>query len=180
MDLKEFAETMRVRAALLNDPDLRERLGVVACNQVNAEVKRRVFRDGVAMDGSQIGRYSTKPGYFSISQPGLPKIAPKGKNGSKRAKKTFYSEEGYRGYRQAVGRQVGKVDLNMTGATFNGVGVGVGSNGMPAFGIRTKEALDRIEGNEERFSKITVTPSEQERLEGRNAALRELKFVLGI
>lgn len=87
MDLKEFAETMRVRAALLNDPDLRERLGVVACNQVNAEVKRRVFRDGVAMDGSQIGRYSTKPGYFSVSQPGLPKIAPKGKNGSKREKK---------------------------------------------------------------------------------------------
>lgn len=180
MDLKEFAETMRVRAALLNDPDLRERLGVVACNEVSAIKKREVFRDGIAMDGSQIGRYSTKPAYFSVSQPGLPKIAPKEKNGSKRAKKTFYLEEGYKGYRQAVGRQGGKVDLNMTGATFNGVGVGVGSNGMPAFGIRTREALVRIEGNEEHFGKNIMTPGENIRLAGRNAALRELKFVLGI
>lgn len=178
MNLKEFSETMQARARLLQDPALRERLGVVAANEVSAIVKRRVFRDGISADGSQIGQYSTKPAYFSVSKPGVPKIAPKGK--TKRAKKTYYSATGYKGYRSAVGRQSGKVDLNMTGATFGGVGVGTAQNGLPAFGIKTNEALQRIEGNEDRFDKVTVTPNESERLAGRDAALRELKFVLGL
>jgi hypothetical protein len=180
MTLSEFSNTLNARAALMKDPALRERLGVVAANEVSAMVKRRVFRDGVSTDGSQIGQYSTKPGWFSTSTRGLPKLAPKGKNGSTRAKKTIYSEQGYRGFRVAVGRQAGKVDLNLTGATFRGVGVGIGGNGLPAFGITTQEALQRIEGNEERFDTVTVTPSEQERVAGREAARRELKFILQI
>lgn len=180
MTLYDFEKELQARVRLLSDPALRERLAVVAANRVSASVKRRVFRDGIAQDGSPIGQYSTKPGWFTTSAPGLPKLSPKGKPPSNRAKKTIYSEIGYKGYRDAVGRQSNKVDLNLSGSTFNGVGVGVGADGLPAFGIKTKEAVERIEGNEDRFSCITVTPNEQERNEGRSDALAELKVILGI
>jgi hypothetical protein len=180
MTLDDFQKHLQARGRLLRDPALRERLGVVAANRVSALVKRRVFRDGIAQDGSNIGQYSTKPGWFTTSAPGLPKLSPKGKPPSNRAKKTIYSETGYKGYRNELGRQSAKVDLNLSGATFNGVGVGVGADGLPAFGIKTKEAVERIAGNEDRFDCITVTPNEQERSEGRADALEELKFILGI
>ena len=180
MNLSDFGEKLHGLAALLRDPAIRERMSIVAANQVSAEVKRRVFQNGIAQDGSQIGKYSTKEGWFSTSRPGLPKISAKGKPPSNRAKKTLYSATGYKGYREAVGRQSGKVDLNLTGSTFNGVGTGVGRDGLPAFGIKTTEAKNRIAGNEERFDCITVTPNEQERESGREAAKRELQFILGI
>ena len=180
MTLAELQQQLEARAKLLNDAGLKERLAIVASNEVSASVKRRVFRDGIAQDGSQIGSYSTTPARFSISTPGLPKLSPKSKPPSTRAKKTYYSESGYKGFRNAVGRQNQKVDLNLSGATFQGVGTGVAPSGVPAFGIRTKEALQRIEGNEERFNCITITPNELERKAGIEAALRELKFILNI
>lgn len=180
MNLDDFSDLMRTRARLLQDAGLRERLALVAANTVSALVKRRVFRDGIAQDGSTIGSYSTKPGHFSTSIRGLPRLSPKGKPPSKRAQKTYYSESGYKGFRDAVGRQSGHIDLNLTGATFNGTGVGVGASGLPGFGIKTKEARDRIEGNEGRFDCVTVTPNESERKEGREAAKREIQFILKI
>ena len=180
MTLDDFSKHLKGQYLLLRDTAVRERLAVVAANRVSALVKRRVFRDGVAQDGSQIGQYSTKPGWFTTSAPGLPKLSPKGKPPSKRAKKTIYSESGYKGYRNEVGRQSAKVDLNLTGSTFNGVGVGVNSDGLPSFGIKTKEAVERINGNEDRFSCITITPNDQERNDGREDALAELKFILGL
>lgn len=178
MTLKEFAETWRARADLLQDRALKDRLGVVAANEVSAMVKRRVFLDGIAIDGTQIGQYSTRPAYFSTDQPGLPKISPKGK--TKRAKKTRYSETGYAGFRRLVGRQNSHVDLHLTGATFRGCGVGVNASNFPAFGIKTKEATERIDGNEKRFGKIILTPNAIEREAGRSAALRELQYILNI
>lgn len=179
MTLDEFVAVLHARAALLRDPALRERLALIAANRVSALVKRRVFQNGTAQDGSAIGQYSTKPGYFSVNNPGVPKIAPKSKVGRK-GNKSFYSETGYAGYRKAVGRQSQKVDLNLSGATFQGVGVGTGLNGLPAFGIKTKEALQRIEGNEDRFDCVTVTPNQQERESAREDVREELRIILGI
>ena len=175
----EFVAILRQRAAALSDPALRDRLATVAALRVSADVKRRVFQNGTAQDGSQIGQYSTRPAYFSTSIPGVPKISPKSKVGRK-GNKTFYSETGYSGFRKAAGRQSVKVDLNLTGATFHGVGVGVASNGIPAFGIKTNEALKRIEGNEDRFDCVTVTPNEQEIESAREDVREELRIVLGI
>ena len=178
MTLDEFSFSMKAKQALLKDPALRERLALVAANAVTVLVKRRVFRDGIAQDGSLIGKYSTKPAYFGIKTPGVPKLAAKGK--TPRAKSSYYAKGGYAEYRQAVGRQSAKVDLNLSGATFLGVGAGVNGSGLPAFGIKTKEAQERIEGNELRFDCVTVTPNEAERQAGRDAATQEIKFILGI
>jgi len=179
MTTEEFIAILNARTALLNDPNLRERLALIAANRVSAEVKRRVFFRGVAQDGSQIGQYSKKPAYFPKSTPGLPKLPGRSKVGRK-GNKTYYSPAGYAGYRAATGRQNSKVDLNMTGATFDAVGVGNGPNGLPAFGIKTKEALNRIEGNEQRFQAVTVTPNDVEVQSAREDVREELRFIFGI
>lgn len=180
MSIDEFSQVLAQRVKLLESPAIRERLSLVAANQVSALVKRRVFRDGIAQDGNSIGNYSTKPAWFPAKGKGLPALAPKGKPPSKRAKKTVYSSQGYKGYREMVGRQSNVVDLNLTGSTFNGVGTGVGPSGIPAFGIKTKEAIDIIDGNEQRFNKVTITPNAAEVKAGREAAQNELKFILGL
>lgn len=178
MNLADFSDLMRARARLLQDPALRERLALVAANAITVSVKRRVFQNGIAQDGSLIGSYSTKPAYFSTGVRGLPKISPKGK--TKRAIRSFYSESGYKGFRDAVGRQSGKVDLNLTGATFSGVGVGVGRNGLPAFGVKTNDALKKIQGNEQRFDCVTITPNDDERQEAHDAVRREINYLFKI
>lgn len=180
MTLDDFSKTMSERAALLADPSLRERLAVVAANTVIVLVKRRVFRDGIAQDGSLIGKYSTTEAWYPIFKPGVPKISPKGKPENSKAKKTFYSETGYSGYRARLGRQNSKVDLNLSGGTFNAVKIGVGEKGITGMGVITALARDIIEGNEARFDCVTVTPNEEERAAGRDAAKRELEFILGI
>lgn len=179
MTLNEFVAVLNARAALLNDKALRERLALVAANRVSALVKRRVFQNGTAQSGSAIGSYSKKPAYFAINRPGLPKISPKSKVGRK-GNKTYYAAGGYAEFRAAAGRQSSKVDLNLTGATFNGVGVGTGSGNLPAFGIKTGEALDRIEGNEKRFSAVIVTPNLQEMESAREDVREELRIIFKI
>jgi len=180
MTLSEFSFNIKAKEALLKDPALRERLAIVAANAVTVLVKRRVFSDGIAQDGSPIGKYSTKEGWFQIDKTGLPKISPKSKRKGGKPTKTYYSESGYAGYRKRVGRQSAFVDLKLTGGTFNAVGTAQGAKGLIAFGIRTELAKDIIEGNELRFDCVTVTPNEAERQAGRDAAIRELKFILGI
>lgn len=82
-------------------------------------IKNRITRDGQATDGSEIGQYSTTPGYYSRKQY-VKKGAfkPSGKPGSNRnpdPRKTAYLAEGYRELREIQGRPVDKVNLNYTG-----------------------------------------------------------------
>lgn len=179
MTNQELVAVLRGRIAALQNPALRERLAIVAANRVSALVKRRVFQNGLAQDGSKIGTYSTKPAYFATNKPGVPKIAPKSKVGRK-GNKTYYAAGGYAEYRKAAGRQSQTVDLNLTGATFSGVGVGQAANRLPGFGIKTKEALQRIEGNEARFDAVTVTPNKEEIESARKDVRKEIRIILGI
>jgi len=179
MTLEEFIEANRAKIRLLEDRALNERLGVVACNRISALVKRRVYRDGIAQNGSPIGRYSTKEGYFTTSLPGLPKIAPKSKVGRK-GNKTFYSKTGYKGYREAVGRQSETVDLNLTGATFQATGVGQGQGGKIAFGIKNRRAAEIMDSNEQRFGKIIASPNQTEVESAHDDVREELAIILKI
>ena len=94
MTPNELSARLRIMQEALQNPALRDRMAVAACNQISALVKRRVFRDGIAQDGGKIGSYSTKPAYFSTSIPGLPKVAPKGK--AKRAKRPITAKRAIR------------------------------------------------------------------------------------
>lgn len=97
-------------------------LRIVATSMLG-EIKVRIHQKGIASDGSDIGKYSTKPAYFPPVS-GLPKFDAQGKTGKKvfasgekkgQAHKTRYFETGYSGLRGATGRQVSKVDLSLTG-----------------------------------------------------------------
>jgi len=86
-------------------------------------VKRRIYLEGRAADGSDIGQYSTRPIYIN------PKNSPKdfgrpiGKTGSKfktgekkgQDHKTRYFPDGYKGFRNSIGRPVNKVNLSLSG-----------------------------------------------------------------
>ena len=61
MTPNELSARLRIMQEALQNPALRDRMAVAACNQISALVKRRVFRDGIAQDGGKIGSYSTKP-----------------------------------------------------------------------------------------------------------------------
>lgn len=178
MSLEEFIALNKAKIQLLQDRELNERLGIVACNRVSALVKRRVFSDGVAQDGSKIGSYSTKEGWFSINTPGIPKLTAKGKGEKPRAKKTFYSERGYRGFREAVGRQSSYVDLNLSGSLFRSVGVGQGSAGNIAFGIKNAPSADIMDGHEEKYGKIILSPNREEIESAHEDVREELAIIL--
>lgn len=178
MTLEEFVELNKAKIRLLEDRELNERLGVVACNRVSALVKRRVFSEGEAQDGSKIGSYSTKEGWFTTNTPGLPKLSPKGKGPKPRAKKTVYQEQGYKGFRTAVGRQSSYVDLNLTGSLFRSVGVGQGRGGTIAFGIKNDASADIMQGHEEKYSKIIATPNAQEIESAHDDVREELAIIL--
>ncbi len=183
MTTEEFIAILNARTALLNDPNLRERLALIAANQVSVDVKRRVFQKGIAQDGLEIGKYSSTSAYFPINKPGLPSINPLGKNRRKpgqKQNKTFYAKDGYSQYRKRVGRQNNRVDLNLTGSTALAVGVGQVDNRLPAFGIKNADAVKIIDGNEQRFKANIITPSKSEVEAAREAVREELRFIFGI
>lgn len=64
---------------------------------VHGEMSQRIFEQGEAADGSQIGQYSTTPGTY-----GMP------------GKKAKFYPGGYKQFKQDVGRQSSFVDLKLT------------------------------------------------------------------
>lgn len=89
-----------------------------------AEMKTRVFEEGGATSGD-IGKYSTKPLYVSINaNPGKSFGQPTGKTGKskfttgKKAGQSHtskYFQRGYDEYKSAIGRNIGKVNLFLSG-----------------------------------------------------------------
>lgn len=138
--------------------------------QLTADFKDRIFQDGQDNDGNQIGSYSTKPMYVSISsqtsQVKKSGLKAKGKysnkdfaNGKKR--RSQYFPDGYKGYRDAVGRQSGKVDLFLTGDMFRDIRLGI-SEGSVQLAFASDFQVQKANGNEERFNKVIFAPSEEE------------------
>ena len=100
-------------------------------NKLNGRIKRRVFLEGKNSSGSGIGTYSTKPYYASLNATrkryggrvkasglkarGKNSAAQKFKNGKPR--KSRYLQDGYKEFRQQVGRgkNGGKINLDLTG-----------------------------------------------------------------
>lgn len=88
-----------------------------------SDIKRRIFNEGMATDGGEIGQYSTKPIYVNpVNSPaafGRPigKTGSKFKTGTKKGQdhKTRYFPNGYKGFRDAIGRPTDKVNLSLSG-----------------------------------------------------------------
>lgn len=151
-------------------------LALVAAKELEAVMKRRIFQDGKAQNGQQIGKYSTKPIYVNPNKPkkGLPKsklskLKPRGKdpksgtrfkNGKPR--KTHYLDKGYSGLRRVFGRQNSKVDLNLTGSLRLSIKT---VSRRSAAAVVFTDAADQAKarGNERRFRKRIFSPSLSEK-----------------
>ena len=134
-----------------------------------SQMGERIFQEGKATDGSQIGNYDTEKELY-VNPKRAPKSFPtKGKTGKSKFKngekhKTCYFES-YSAYRKKVGRQSKKVNLVLFGilqSDFvkapsiknNYVSVSVSQNNS-----------DKIDGAESRYDKKIFALSEDEREE---------------
>ncbi|MGB0863367.1 MAG: hypothetical protein ACPGXZ_10635 [Saprospiraceae bacterium] len=175
MNLENTKARLNFLKTILESQSTMQRVQVVATKAMEAEHKSRIFTDGKASDGSEIGKYSKKETHISVPVVGLPSIKPKGK--TRKAKKTKYYADGYKGFREDVGRQTAKVDLNLTGTTASQLQTGKSQNAT-TYGFTQQRAVDIMQGNEKRYRKEIIKPSVAERNVAHNAAQREIKQLL--
>jgi hypothetical protein len=189
MNSDDLLRKLYAQKAVLESTATAERVGFVACNTVAGLHQQRIFDEGKATDGSSIGNYSQTPIYVnpkkvqrgSVRRAGLG--SPKGKTGrtvfasSQKPHKTVYFGAGYSGFRNAVGRQTAKVDLNLTGASAASLKV-VRKGRTYAYGFTNRERMNILKGNEKRFAKTILQTSEKEKRMGARAAKQEIERIL--
>jgi hypothetical protein len=108
---------------------------------MEADIKRRIFLDGLDANGTKIGSYSTDPIYVGVeaakkrygSQIPTSKLKGKGKGGKGKFKngktrKSQYFERGYAGFREFMGRDIGTVNLDLTSNLQNSILTGTSGN----------------------------------------------------
>lgn len=185
MILENLLTRLRTLSFIVGSDETARRVSIAASIRVLGAMKRRIFTDGLATDGSQIGTYSTNAFYqnpnklIGVAASG---VKPAGKNGlstfkNGKQKKTKYLALGYQQLRELTGRQSDYVDLNFSGSTQGALQFGLRGD-LAVIGFVNQEAAEIIAKNEERFGKDIITPSEEERLAGSQAARAELEAIL--
>lgn len=136
-------------------------------NELLATTKNRIIRNGENTNGQQIGAYSRKPGYYSktqfVNKGGFKGV---GKNGGT-PRKTMYLPQGYYQFRSIQGREVNKVNVNLSGDTMNRYQISVRTNEI-VMGMTTQKAANIRKGNEKRF-RSSIYPSTKQELATYNA-----------
>lgn len=151
----------------------------LAVKSVQSQQSERIFVNGQASDGSQIGTYEdTKPVYVSDSAgpragKHTGKAGNKKKKNGKDYKTTYY--QSYEAFRQAQGRESGFVNLRLFGhlqTDFNNAPVQVDNF---TFDIKVSDtSFKKARGNEARFGKKIFLPTQDEN----KTFLRVLNFEL--
>lgn len=164
MTISEYK--MKIERAI-QDKSLYENPLLLAASSAMAIMGQRIFSDGKNTEGGDIGKYSTKPLYVSLSTKPKPTGAPTGKTGDSIFKSgnkhlSKYFPDGYRGYRANVGRESEKVNLSMTNemrldfSNQNLVAPKPIKTGELEYSILLKKKINQKKrsGNEERFGTI--------------------------
>lgn len=116
MTIKEFADLLQRKAKNLKTFSEPVRIGALTAT---AEMGKRIFDEGKKTDGSQIGKYDTKPIYVSMSAVPKPKGAPTGKpSGKKKVKKItgfFTVEDPVTGEEKTVREVIGRETIAEAG-----------------------------------------------------------------
>jgi hypothetical protein len=134
---------------------------------VVADMSQRIFVEGKASNGSDIGKYDTENELY-VSPENSPKKLPlKGKDGkSKKANgekyKTSYFES-YSAFKKKVSGKNNKVNLNLFGILQSNFANGVSQDGNAVIVSLTEENDNKKEGQEARFNKKIFFLSKQER-----------------
>jgi len=124
-----------------------------AVNELLAEVKNRISRDGKNTAGGKTGDYSSKPMYASKKQfVRTGSFKPIGKTGRK-TKSTMYLAAGYKQLRQIQGRDTSAVNETYSGATMASYQISVHETDIVT-GMTDKRAAAIRAGQEKKFGKI--------------------------
>lgn len=139
----------------------------VAMRQLLAKFTRRIFNEGKATNGIQIGNYSTRTvvKFQEGDYKALNKLA------QRRTKQSVNKKIPYIELRRKSGRQVAYVDLQFTDRLFNSVVVDY-MNGSWTLGFNNLERAKIARENEIRFKKTIFQPSDEEITEAKRAAIQ--------
>ena len=158
--LKEFPEA--------TDKALRE-----TAERMLAQIGTRIYEQGGAQSGD-IGKYSTKPIYISASASPRSFGRPIGKTGKSKFKtgqdhKSRYFERGYDEFKTTVGRNIGKVNLSLSGQ-LNLQTTVIAITGGYGIGWARDEQFNIAEGQEKHFGKKIWSLTSDEDIEARRIA----------
>lgn len=137
----------------------------VAMRQLIAKFTTRIFNQGKATNGAQIGNYSTKT-YVKFAEGDFKSL---NKNAQKRTRQSVNRKIQYIELRKKAGRQVAYVDLQFTDRLFNSIVVAY-TDGHWTLGFNNLERAQIARENEVRFKKQIFYPSEEEIAEAKRAA----------
>ena len=151
-------------------------------NELLAEMKDRIFDNGIATDGGKIRiEYSKgKRKYTKEDFEGVKGFKP---NTTIKKRKTgveepaMLIEDGYSGFRKAAGRQNDYVDLDLTSSMRNNLQIGL-ENDEVVIGFSSQFESDKMRENEERYKKNIVKPSESDIDKARLAITAEIEELI--
>jgi len=149
-----------------------EQVSLVAAKAAEAALKRRVFNEGKAADGTMIGQYSTKEARFGESA-----FAVRGAFRPDAGKRSMLLTGGYAELRRLNGRQANYVDLQYTGSLIRSITTQA-TGGAHAVVISTNDDAEVARHNEARFGKVVFEAGENELQAIEQAAIFEIERLL--
>lgn len=147
---------------------------------MQGDIILHVNNEGKRTDGTDIGQYSTTPIHISIaeaqarygSQIPISKLKPRGAKTKGIAatfrvvnedgeqvgvtRKSAYFPDGWKGFRNAMGRDTSKVNLKLTGQLSGSIETGTNGN-VTTIAFTNEFAAKKARGNEEHFTGSTNT-----------------------
>jgi hypothetical protein len=172
----------------------KERVALAAATAMKAEMIDRIFNRGEASDGSAIGDYSTKPGYYTKEQ-FVRKAAfkPQGKNGFKGEKvvynkqtgkgkivkkkpQSMYLKAGYTEFRDIQGRKTNTKNYKLTGSLEKSIQVYKDQQDI-IIAIKDKHESDKRHGLEAQDGKAVFKPSAKDIKVYKDAIKNEVEYL---
>lgn len=164
--------------ALLTNPETFDSIVRTVAIGSLASMQTRIYEDGEKSDSTKIGKYSTTPIYVSVvANPGKSFGRPIGKTGQSkfadgRDHKSRYFKDGYDGFKSAIGRNPGFVNLSLSGQLNSQMSIITTSTGYGIGWIDT-EKVDRALALQDKYGKLwSLTQNENE--QAKKIAINEL------
>lgn len=163
-------------------PKFKHRVQLVAVKRLEAEMKRRIFNEGLATNGGKIGEYSERP--LSVANPSInPRawavpsafVASRDRNG--RVRDTQFFSGGYKEFRKEQGFQTAFVDTDYTGSLRQSLQTGLLGDDI-VLGFADLEQYQKSIKLEQHFNKSIYEPSENEQQIVDEVVINEFNMIL--
>jgi hypothetical protein len=150
---------------------------VPRANELLAVTKNRIQQRGMDSNGTSIGAYSRKSGYYGREEfMNKGSFAPQGKFGRSKSARTMYLPQGYYQFRQIQGREVAFTNLTLSGDTMQRYQMAV-TGGSILMGMTTQRASGIRKGQEKKKGRPIFHSSKEEIAEYNKEVLNDFKHI---